>query len=237
MPKFNWLRSFGPVGTFAANALVFLTMNWALALSVFVGLATAISAWMRSIALNPITYAAVGAFLAVLWTTVGICALVDRRKPQKVQVHHDYRYGLTFEGFPPIYYQPSAGIPVAGALTFQLQLRNFSPGPIKYEIETFDITIGTRIATRPKKGELHGFMARGAARTSRLKAFEQKEVKEFYGQGDVIGKAEVSVAYGPPDGLPIRRWKIVLDLHITLSEDGESLGYADNIISEVDEEI
>jgi hypothetical protein len=65
-------------------------------------------------------------FLFLLWTWIGLTVLFDRKGPRTTTPHHDYRYGLTFEGIAPFYQPQAAG----GSLGFGVQLRNFSSGPL-----------------------------------------------------------------------------------------------------------
>lgn len=87
MPKFAKLRQLGAVGNAVANALTFITANWGLVVSVIAAVAAGALDWLRAIVLNPVTEAAAGAFLFVLWTIIGITILVDRRRPRAVRAH------------------------------------------------------------------------------------------------------------------------------------------------------
>jgi hypothetical protein len=236
MPRFNWLRSFGPMGSAFANLLAFLTTNWALAVSVALALATGLIGWLQAIALNPIAYVSAGTFLFVLWVLIGILYLVDRGKPRLVRSHLDYRYGLTFEGFVPNYQDPSFALASAGILGFAVQIRNFSPGPIRYEFEYFDIRIGTRALPRIKRRALVGFMARGAGRTASTGAFTPEQLKEFVGKEDTKGTADFSIVYGSVDGPPERRLKMSLEILVVLGVD-KRLGFNYNITEETDDDI
>ena len=238
MPRFNWLRGLGPIGAFAANALTFLTMNWPLTMSAFAGLLAAVWAALTYFVLRPSVEAAAGTFLFVLWTCVGILAITDRNRPRLVRSHQDYRYGLTFEGIIPNYLPVNAPIPKAGSLGIAAQFRNFGPGPLRYEIETFEVRLGSRSLPKLKKGILFGFMARGAGRTSSHEAFPPEQLKEFYGQGEIKGTVDLSVVYGAPEGPPIRRFILGMEITVVLPEDGSaSFGWGTNIVTDRDEPI
>jgi hypothetical protein len=183
MPRFNRLRGLGPVGNAIALVLTFLTTNWQLVVSVVVAIAAGAVDWLRAIVLNPAIITGAGAFLAALWTIIGISVLIDRRRPRIVRTQRDYRWGLTFEGLAPRYTAPNEPIPDAGSLNFWIMLRNFSQSPVRYEFENIDIRIGTRAIPRIVHGTLIGYMARGAGRTSTIKGFSSNQLKEFYGHG------------------------------------------------------
>ncbi len=105
--RFKTLRSLGEWGGWVANILVFLMTNWALAGAAAVGVFAGAIEGLRTFALTPAVYVSVGVFLAVFWTFVGVRLLAEARKPRLIQAHHDYRYGLTFEGLYPQFYDVS----------------------------------------------------------------------------------------------------------------------------------
>jgi hypothetical protein len=94
-----------------------------------------------------------------------------------IRAHHDYRYGLVFDGFQFNYLSTDVLFPDAGLLSFAIQFRNFSPGPIKYMVESFDVRIGTRAL--PKPPQINGFLARGSGRTSRYRGFLKANSRNF----------------------------------------------------------
>ena len=237
MPKFQRLRELGSFGNAIANIVTLLTANWPIAVSVAIGLVTAFTGRLRAVALNPVTYVSVGATLAVLWTIIGIFVLIDRRKPRVVRTAVDYRYGLIFEGFRPQYLPATADVPNAGSLQFSVNIRNFSFGPMRCQMEDIDIRIGSRASPKFNKAEFAGgFLARGAGRTIQPGAFAPEELKEFYGT-NLEGTLDFSIVYGPPDGEPERRLRMTLKLYLEFAEDGSRMGYNDNIIAEYDEPV
>jgi len=242
--KFPKLRAMGDLGGHAANVLTFLTTNWGATLATIIAAGTWLNKWAWGIALTPAVYASAGVFLFVLWTIIGLTYLYDRRKPRKVQTHLDYRYGLTFEGFGPNYMSADAGFPDAGALQFVIQVRNYSPGPIQYFLESCDIRLDSRASPKYEPGKVRGYMARGSGRSARTGAFKPDMLKEFYAKGVIDGTADFSFTYGAPDEPPQRRLKISLNIHISVPPDGivdpvngHPFGYSDSIISEKDEPI
>lgn len=238
MPKFQRLRELGSFGNAIANIVTLLTANWPIAVSVAIGLVTAFTGRLRAVALNPVTYVSVGATLAVLWTIIGIFVLIDRRKPRVVRTAVDYRYGLIFEGFRPQYLPATADVPNAGSLQFSVNIRNFSFGPMRCQMEDIDIRIGSRASPKWNKGEVTGgVLARGAGRSITPAAFAPEHIKEFYGMTNVEGTADFSIVYGHPDGAPERRLRMTLALYLEFASDGSRMGYTDNIIAEYDEPV
>lgn len=242
--RFKWLRGLGDFGGKVADLLTLLMTNWQLVLSALIALAAGGLGWLRAFVSNPITLTIAGVFLAALWTTIGLLFLVDRRKPRLVQTHQDYRYGLTFEGLTPNFIPANSGMPSAGGLQLALNIRNFSPGPVKYSLEAVDIRLGSRTTQKYKANDISGNMARGAGRQSRPHGFEAKSLKEFYGAGVTKGTADFSITYGPVDGPAVRRLKISMEIYFVFPKDGavgpeegQQLGYSDNIVTEIEEDI
>lgn len=233
MPKFTWLRGFGPIGTFIANAIVFLTASWGIVMSAALGIFAAIDGSAYDIANNPHVQVGVGTFVAVLWTYIGFIVIADRRKPRVTRPYQDYHYGLTFEGLIPTY-EPSNE---EGALQFGIQLRNYSSGPIRYTIEYFDVRIGSRSLSKFKKATLTSFMPRGAGRVSSNMPFKKDDIKEFTGKR-VSGTVECAITYGHPEMSPARRLKTVINIVLMFKEnDPPQLGFASDIVEESDEPI
>jgi hypothetical protein len=237
MATFGRLRRLGPVGGAIANALTFLTTNWQVVVSVIAAIGAGAVDWLRALILNAAVIAGAGSFLAVLWTIVAVTVLLDRRRPRSVKTQVDYRYGLTFEGLQPRYTEPDLPVPEAGSLNFGLVVRNFTPSPIRYEIENIDIRLGTRAIPRIQAGSMYGFMARGAGRMSTIKGFTKEQLKEFYDNADspTKGSVEVSYLYGPPEGPPERRLKLFMEIYVAIVQHGKSLGWSDSIVVERDE--
>jgi hypothetical protein len=236
MPRFNRLRGLGPFGNALANLLGLLTVNWGIAVSAAAGIAAALMSDLREVALNPITYVGVGAFLTVLWTIIGITVLVDRRRPRTIRAHVDYRYGLTFEGIQPRYLPPqNVGFPNSGSLSFSISTRNFLQHPIHYVVEHIDIRLGTRAIPRIRSGNLTGYLSRAAGKTISIQGFSQAELQEFYDADPARGTVEFAIVYGPPEGPPERRLKMEIEFYVILREGGNSIGWQENILSEADE--
>lgn len=237
MPKFHRLRHAGPFGSFVANVLTLLTTNWQVVVSLIAAIAAGAIGWLRSLISNPATIAGITAFLAVLWSIIGVTVLFDRRRPREVRTHLDYRHGITFEGIMLAYAPENMPISNVSGLHFSLSVRNFGPGPVRYEFRDIDIRLGTRALPKLSNGILHGYMARGAGRVSRIPGFSSQQIKEFLGSEAVKGTIEFAIIYGAPEGEPLRRLKMSIEIHLIISEDGKAFGHQENIISEIDEKI
>jgi hypothetical protein len=156
MAGFKWHQRLGPVGGFVAIAVTLITANWTIAVSAALGIAAATWGALTSFFERQDVEIGIGVFLVTLWTCVGLTILYDRRWPRKVQTHLDYRYGLTFEGLLPTFTPTSAKVPGAGALGFSISLRNYSPGPLDYCMESVDIRLGTRTIPKYKLNAVTG---------------------------------------------------------------------------------
>jgi len=233
MAKFiKWLRGFGPLGTAAANILVFLTVNWVAVVSAVTAISLAL--WSNAVTFfhRPDVEVGIGIFIAVLWTLVGLLFLWDRRKPRTIRAHPDYRYGLTFEGIAP-FYNPDQ--PDEAVFALGIALRNYSNNPIRYDVDSFELHIETRSPPKVKRGVLYGYMPRGGARTSTPAAFRKSDIAEFIGK-KTTGTADFSIVYGHPERPPERRLTIATELTLFFHENG-SLGFNANIKEEKDEAI
>jgi hypothetical protein len=225
------LRGLGPIGSTAADVLTFITNNWVLTVSTIIGLWASVTDWAIALVQNPKVQTAALVFLFVLWTSIGITVLIDRRKPRMIKSEQDYRYGLTFEGL-----LPSLGAEFDSddsELGFGIQLRNFSSGPLKYTVEDFDVRIGNRALPKLKKGVLFGFMARGAGRTSHAGTFKRSDFAQLIGQR-LEGTANFSVTYGHPESPPVRRLSIAMAIILEIPAIGP-IHFGSNILEELDQ--
>ncbi len=152
-------------------------------------------------------------FLTTLWTTIGLLWLRDRLKPRVTTPYHDYRWALIFEGLKPAWDRL-----ISGRLNFVLQIRNFGSGPLKYKVEQFDVQIGSRTPPKRKKGELVGFLQRGAGKMLGTNSFNKDEIGDFYCNPPCNGTADIIIIYGEPDKEPERRFSLSLDLALGINE-------------------
>jgi|GEM_PF-2348029 len=223
---------FGGVGTFIANILVFISTNWWVVMAAFVAVFTAIWETSLQFAQRQEVQTFVWVFLALLWTHIGLAVLRDRRRPTVITPHQDYAHGLTFEGISWLYQPHIEQV----ALVFALQFRNNSSGPIKYDIEVFDIKIGNRTLPDFPQGSFTSVMPRGGGRIARHSAFSRDDIKDFMGK-EVAGTLKFGAVYGHPEKAPERRLKMSFSLHLSIQGDGALAGCADLITSESDEVI
>jgi hypothetical protein len=206
VPK--WLSQLGGFGTFIATVITLLTTNVVLVVSTILAIVAALwtnAAWFFQL---PAVHIGAGVFLTILWTGIGVTALVDRRKAHRVRLERDYSYGLTFEGITP-------NIDLLNDETWfsvGLQLRNYSQAPIQYRVTEFDIRIGTRALPKPDK-VLTGYLARGSGKTISPSKFSKDEMREFFGRR-MKGSAEIKVIYGHPQENPERQLKLRCDLTV-----------------------
>lgn len=233
MDKTSLGQRFGGAGTHIANIITVLTTNWGVSVSVGMGLIGALWASALGFFQHPAVQIGIGVFLATLWTIAGVTYLIDRTRARVVRISPDYRYGLTFEGIMPsvLPHREDAW------LTMGVQIRNFSQSPIRYAVERFEIKIGTRsLPPRSQSRPNRGYLARGAGKIAGAPSFKKDDLREFFGQNDVIGTAECAIVYGHPEQAPVRRLTIKAELHLDFtSGDGPPLGFGADILEEIDE--
>jgi hypothetical protein len=227
----KWLRAYGAMGSAVAATIGLLAANWVIALSVIASFYVGLSTWGTEFVERPGVRVGVITFLVLLWAYVGITILVDRRRPRIVQSAQDYNYGLTLEAVAPLY-DPNNPVNI---LQIGIVLKNYSPGPIRYVVEHFDVRIGSRALPKYQAGTLGSIMPRGGGRLSKGPPFSTADLKEFFGK-EVKGTLEVIIRYGHPDRDPVRRLSLSFDL-IMMFNEGGPLGFADNITAEKDEAI
>lgn len=226
------LRNLGPLGSAAANAIQLATTNWVLTISAILGIWASFTDYVVGLVHNPQIQTGVGVSLVLLWTGMAIAYLYDRRRPRIVKSEPDYRYGLTFEGLYPALNTNREDRWFA----LGVQIRNFSQAPIRYNVERFDLRIGTRSlsasqSTRP----LRGYLARGGGKISGLPSFHKNDLKEFFGK-PAVGSAECSIIYGHPEQKPVRRLIIKMEINLEFRDDGEPpFGFGADILDEIDE--
>jgi hypothetical protein len=223
------LKAIGWIANLIVGIGALLTTPWILAMSVLGGIIVGLWAGALEIAQRPGVQLGVAAFLALLWTFIGLATLRDRKRPRIVSAAQDYSYGLLFEGLS-LGYDPKGE---DGALQLGVVLRNFSPGPLRYTVDKFQVIMGDRTLPRVKKGLLTAFIPRGGQRISRNLPFKRDSIKDFIGK-PVKGTAEFTIAYGHPDRSPERQLKMVIEFNLVLGENAPE-GYSDSILEESDE--
>lgn len=220
----------GWVGRLVQTVIVLVTTNWVVVLSVILAYLSWLISQAQSFVKNEDVQTVALVFLFFLWTLIGLTVLRDRRKPREVTPHQDYRYGLTFEGVVPFYLPESAG--GDGSLGFGVQLRNWSSGPLRYEVQIFEVILNDRILPRVKKGLLKSTMARGAVRTSKPENFKKETITDFIDK-EVKGTLDIVIDYGHPERPLERQLKMSFDLALLLRNVGTPQ-FSANIASESD---
>lgn len=214
-----------------ATAVTLATTNWPLLVGAVGGVIAMVFGWATDLVHNQVVQAGAGTFVVLLWTCLGVAALADRRRPRLIRSYQDFEYGLTFEGCTPLYVPNSID---GSALQFGLQIRNFTPGPIRVQIESFHVIIGTRTLPLPKKENPSLFMPRGAGRVMRSQSFKMEDIREFLDKR-VTGTVDFAIMYGHVEKGPVRRFKTTLEVVLEMKEQPPTMGYADTIIKESDE--
>jgi hypothetical protein len=220
----KWAR----VAIIVAAVAKLIATPWGAAMTTLVALASAIGVWFADWHHVQYWLASLATFVAILWAAAGIVWLGTRSAPQFVRLHQDYRYSLTFEGLMP-HYDPNDP---ERALSFGIQLRNFSGGPLRYVVEDFDVRVGRRALPRVKKDHLKSVMARGAGRTSTTEPFSADDIKDLLGKRS-NGTVELSITYGHPEDPPVSRLRMGFDIVLDFTNP-PLLGFAAPIREESD---
>ena len=79
------LRGFGSIGSTAADILTFLATNWVLTVSTLVAIWASLNEWATEFIHSRGVQTFFEAFLALIWTIVGLCYLYDRNKPRPIR--------------------------------------------------------------------------------------------------------------------------------------------------------
>lgn len=207
-------------------------------LTTIIAILTAGEKWLE----RPIVHSSALVFFVTFWTYIGIVFLLDREKPKIVSINQDLKYGLTFEGI-----QISVNPAIEDAfLQFSLNVRNYSSGPLKYEIEKFDIIL-ERVTLPPLGSKtLYGYLARGGGKASGRDPFRRSDLSRFFGQ-QAKGTLYVAILYGNAEKEFVRKLEMNFDLYLDftrLTPENINLqvfspfpvvGFSNNITSEKDE--
>jgi preprotein translocase subunit SecG len=167
--------------------------------------------WVES----PLIHSTLFLFGFFLWTFIGLAWITDRKKPQPVSVVHDLSYGITLE-FLNANSNPMQEL---AALQFALGLRNFSTGPIHYNVEKFDVIISNRTLPKLAKGTLGGLMPRGSGKVAANHPFTKDDIKDFFGK-EVRGSVDVEITYGQPKAAPVRKLTLSFDVYLNFLPNG-----------------
>jgi hypothetical protein len=231
MPKFTWLRRFGPIGTFIANAIVFLTTSWNVVVSAALAIFAAAVGWAYDIASNPHVQVGVGTFVAALWTYIGLRTLWSFKDTKNIAIAPDYKYCINPENYQ-ILLNPDS---IDAALQITFSYRNVSSTALRVRVDDFRLIIEDRICPDPDRN-IELIIPRISARGVRSGAFKKDVLKERN-----TGTLDVTIIYGPPDGEFVRRYHMKAKLHFAFPLDKEgkivAAGVAEELISEEDSPI
>lgn len=224
------MRKVNAVTTFVTTVAGFIISQWGVIVTVVTAGAIAILTWASDWEKTKYVLAGTAMFFLILWSVAAFVWLASRSSPQIVKAHQDYSYGLTFEGLSMVW-DPEQPSP----LQFGIQLSNYNNGPIKYQIEEFDVRVGTRALPRYTKGTLKSIMPRGARRTSRSVPFSASDLAGL--DGEQNGTIDFSIAYGHPELPPTRRLSMKLAITLVFNRPPGKLGIGESIVDESDTEI
>lgn len=230
MPKIP--KSLKDAGNFILWLGTLITYSWWSTIITAGSVALAAWRWGKSVIVKPLFHSVVLVFVATLWTLIGLSWL-SRRKPKDVDA---LRYGITVEGITPVF----EGI----GLQFGIAVRNYSPVPLRYWVEEFEVKIDTRtLPTKYKQDSLTAMLPRGSQRTSSTNSFKMEHLMEFLGKR-VEGSLDFSIKYGDADKEPVRRTKMSLHIFLVFPNLPEQpihgpllLGFNSSILEESDEPI
>ena len=210
----SFLRRFGKLGETLAwiVALIETKLTWAAALSVVVGIAAAWWTSLFELLSDRRTQVAIGAFLATLWTYIGLQVLRAMKRPTRVATEPEYKYCLNPEGYT-LHIDPKG---TDLALSVGFAFRNLCPGPIAIHVESFQIRIDDRTCGEPEH-DIRMILPRVSVRTLRSGGFK----KDVMAADRTSGILAVSIVYGPPEAPPVRRYKFKTKLQFGFSKDAK----------------
>lgn len=220
-PLLKWLRSLGPIGSVAADAVQLLTADWKVVVIALTGIIAGIWETLTALVNNRHVQAGLIWFLAFLWTYIGLRAL---RSQKRSSVLYDYAYSLATLGVVP---QRDN----LGGLVIALNFQNVGIGPIKLKTEAFRIIIGTTIIGYPgPTPDL--IIPRASGKSLRHPSFPAANLPvSQVGTGTI----EYVGVYGHPDQQPMRRVKFVWNIQVQNTQ--PTLSWSDAISLETDEQI
>lgn len=215
----KWLRSLGKAGeiTAAAITLIESKLTWAVVVSAAFGTLAALWAGLFDFFSNQHTQVALGVFLAVLWTYVGVRVLRSFREPIHTLPKADYRYCINPEGLGVVVDPKN---PHLLSVSVVYTLRNVGNWPIRVRVEKFDLRIEDRAAQEPDKN-IEMVIPRASARGIQSGGFK-KDVIEDRNNGTL----NLTIVYGDPDGPFVRKYsaKAKLAFIFFKNEQGDVIG-------------
>ena len=178
------IESHAILGAVVSGALAVLALLWAQSLAFFS---------------EPRTQLAIGLWLAILWTYIGLRVLANLRAVHRVRPDPDYRYCINPEGYMlAVDPEATAGL----ALSVWFNFRNATAWPLSLKIEFFEVRVDDRVSpSGPKQIEM--ILPRSSARTIRSGGFRQEVLR----QESSPGTLSATIVYGAPGEPPLRRYK------------------------------
>jgi hypothetical protein len=227
--QIKYLRGLGSAGGWAANAIQILTYILpGLTISVIgasiVAYFNSALEWVRL----PTVYITAATFLFILWTYIGLSAIIRRRKPQIVTIHHDYAYGLSPEGMLAMVGSFPSNHPIrpnGKAIAIVCNFRNASAGPLRMRIEEARVNLNNK-SNDESINQVDLILPRMAQKSIRIGAIpvEQNEDK-------MTGSVILRLNYGHPDEEFSRTYIVRTKIQVIASS-GQAI--PDDIIEERD---
>ncbi len=195
----------GTITTVLLNTLFFLSTPWGVVVTFLGSISLVLWGVSRAVIQSPLTELSIGTFLAVLWTVIGLRVLMSFKQTASVKLEQTYEYCLNPEGYQFLIAEDDA---------FQIgfNFRNLSNGPIRVECEKFDLRIEDRSCPAPEE-KIALVIPRVSLRGLRSGAFKPEVLKH-----GAVAMLDVQIAYGPPVGAPVRKYRFRTKLHLGLQK-------------------
>lgn len=199
----------GVLGNALGYVITFITTNWVAVMSAILSYAITAADWTLNIARMDSVRIGVGAFLAILWTSIGITFLRNQKRGQMVRVVHEYAYALTQAGIALLPTEKEG-------VTYALNFANVGAGPIRLQVEEFRITLGGR--TGPEEEKFPDlFLPRAAVKQYRFPTFTKENLP---GAEPAKGAIVFTGVYGHPEFPPVRRIKLRINIQLGIEPGG-----------------
>ncbi len=167
-------------------------------------LALAYWQWGTQYGYVPILLAGLFASAGTIWVINGVVWLRRQRRPGRQRTTFDYSFGLALTGL----YLGHDTESDESNLQLGLNLFNAAPGPLRYEVESFDVVIGDRTIARPNFANRGAILSRGCGAQFFYQPFARNMVPDRRTQGVI----RYSIKYGHPEFGFSRRSKKELDV-------------------------
>lgn len=202
------LQGLGGLFGFAANAITFLAANWPLVVSAGIAVWATTVTGLFKIAVDPHVQVAVGVFLVILWTYIGLRFLSTLNGTANVRLVPDYRYGISPEGYAIAFDEENEDV----CFNIGVAFRNHLNTAIKLKVEQFRVVLGDRTCPESQLGEI--IIPRVAVRGIKSSAFKRDAVRD-----KMTGTIDLVLIYGDPEGEFKRRFHYKVNVNIALLRD------------------